>query len=302
MASVDSTPSSTPAIQASQEAAVAAEQAAAEATKARLLDAQGYVDPLSTQEDTEEDSATIPTPEESATDGIDWEFLRTASKDEYAGYVDTLTPEQAKVVLRGLPVAGVRSFSQSKNDAIEATKALALREQEYQQELQKLAAQLVPPPAVAPTPEPGEWTDPKVVALEREIAEMKSRDQQRSVAEGLGAIGSEMHKLAEEHPFFASMGAIGAQQLFAHMQRLNTPNTKVAFKDLFETQLDAEKEERIVARLTEQRKRAASVPHTAPAGTSRRTPAEIPHTMAGKKEQMKQAGIGERLREFFKTG
>lgn len=299
----DQTPSSTPALQAEHAAAAAAQQAETEATKARMLHVQveGYVDPLSMLGDATEDSATTVTTETSATDdGIDWDFLKAASKDEYAEYVEGLTPEQSKEVLRRLPVAGVRSFSQSKNDAVEATKALALKEQEYQQELQRLASQLMPAPA--PAPQAGDdaaWKDPAVAVLERKIAEMEARDQQRSVAEGLGAIGSEMHKLAEEHPFFASQGAIGAQKLFAHMQALNTPNTRVAFKDLFETELDAEKEERIVAKLRGNAQHAANLPHVAPTGTARRAPTEIPRTMAGKKEQMRKLGIGERLQEFF---
>jgi hypothetical protein len=83
--------------------------------------------------------------------------------------------------------------------------------------------------------------------------------------------------------------------LFAHMQRLNTPNTKVAFKDLFETELDAEKEERIVARLRGQQQKTARLPHTAPTGTSRREPPEIPTTTRGKKEQLKASGVADQL-------
>ena len=308
-------PDATPDAQAQQaqvEAAVAAREAAEAETKARLLSVQeGYVDPQLTDGDETEDSATISQPEDdSATGDIDWAFLKTASQEQYQEYVEGLTPEQAKTLARGLPIAGVRSFSQSKNDVIQQGQALALAEQEYQIELQRLASQLMVAPTPAPAPKAEEadagWKDPSVAALEREVAELKARDaqreaqeQQRSVAEGLGAIGSEMHKLAEEHPFFAGMGAIGAQKLFAHMQALNTPNTKVAFKDLFETEIDAEKEARIVEKLRGKQQKAASLPHVAPAGTSRRQPDEIPRTKAGKREQMRKAGIGERLQEFF---
>ncbi len=301
MAGQDTTPDSLPAVQAEHSAAKVAQDAAEAETKARMLKTQGYVaDPLSTPEETEEDTATISQPEESATGGIDWDFLKSASKEQYDAYVETLTPEQAKVVLRGLPIAGVRSFSGHVNDVIDQEKALALKTEEYQQELQRLASQLIPAPVTAPAPEPGEWTDPKVAVLERKLAEIEARDQQRSIAEGLGAIGSEMHTLAEEHPFFAGMGAIGAQKLFTHMQRLNTPNTRVAFKDLFETELDAEKEERIVERIRGQQKKAASLPHVTPTGTSRRQPSEIPVSTREKKEQLKSSGVAQRLWEHLR--
>jgi len=310
MAGPDATPDAQ-AQQAQVEAAIASREAAEAETKARLLEVQGYVDPMTEeatgQEDT--DSQTVESDEEqAATESVD---LDAMSDDEYEAYVGQLTPEELRELARNrAPVRGTKAFSRTQNALREQTKALALAEQEYQQELQRLASQLMVAPTPAPAPKAEEadagWKDPSVIALEREVAELKARDaqreaqeQQRSVAEGLGAIGSEMHKLAEEHPFFAGMGAIGAQKLFAHMQALNTPNTKVAFKDLFETEIDAEKEARIVEKLRGKQQKAASLPHVAPAGTSRRQPDEIPRTKAGKREQMRKAGIGERLQEFF---
>jgi hypothetical protein len=301
MAGTDSTPDSTQANIAAQDAARAAELSAADESKARMLEVQkGYGDPQLDPEDAEEETATVSQTVETATGDIDWNFLQSASPEQYSEYVDTLTPEQAVQVLRGLPIAGVRSFSKGKTEIQKQQEALALAKEEYQAELQRLAGQFVPPPQASQQEEAdGGWVDPQVSELKAKLAQIEAREQQRSVAEGLGAIGSEMHRLAGEHPFFAEMGAAGAQKLFAHMQALNTPNTKVAFKDLFEQQLDTEKEARIVERLNGQHKKAASLPHVAPTGTARRTPTELPRSMTGKKEQMKKNGVGDKLAEFF---
>jgi hypothetical protein len=306
MAGTDSTPDSRPAQVAAQEAAheAAAAQDAATRAKMREVQEQGYVD-LNTPMETEQESeATTPQTEAEApaTGGVDWDFLQAASKEQYEEYVDGLTSEQAKELARGLPIAGVRSFSKSKNEVIAQGEALALTQQEYQQELLKLAGQFAPqvPAPSPPAPEDG-WVDPTVADLKQKVAQMEARDQQRQIAEGLGLVGEQMHGLAEQHPFFAEMGAVGAQRLFNHMGQLNTGNVRLAFKDLFEAELDSEKEERIVARVRGQKDKVASVPHMAPSGGSRRVPSELPRTIAGKKEQMKKLGIGQRLKDVFKV-